>query len=130
MRATRSCWVAASRAVTGSVLAHRTDAVGTLRLLAGRVGTDGRAGDDAAGIHRHLTAFDGHAEAVEAARGGAALLLAHPVVLASVARALEPLRRLAPRHATAQVDALLVDGHQTRFVALEDGAVGGDLLGR
>ena len=47
-------------------------------------------------------------EAVEATRRRAALLLADPVVLRAVARALEPLRRHALRHPAAEVHALLV----------------------
>ena len=56
-----------------------------------------------------VAARDRHGEAVEAARRRATLLLTDPVVLRAVARALEPLRRDAGRHAAAEVHALLVE---------------------
>src|SRR5262249_4661377 len=101
-----------------------------LLALARGVGADRRA-------LGHRGRGDGHAvargwgrETVHAAPGGTAALLADPVVLRAVARALEPLRRLAPRHATAEVRALLIQGD----IALlhprdERRKVRGDLLG-
>ena len=89
----------------------------------------GGPGDDGLGVDDDDAALDGDREAVQAPRRGAALLLADPVVLRAVARALEPLRRLAPRHPAAQVHALLVEGDDALLVALEHGGVGGDALG-
>ena len=60
-------------------------------------------------------------EPVHPLRGGAELVLARGVVLRAVARALEPLRLLAERHAAAEVHASLVQRHDP---------VRGDALGR
>src|SRR5687767_13437341 len=92
------------RRVIGLVLSP-ADAVGTLGLLAGGVGADRRARDDDRGVHVHPPAGDRQREAVHATRRRAALLLPVAVVLRAVALALEPLRGLALRHATAQVGA-------------------------
>ena len=62
-------------------------------------------------------AVDLDGELVETPGGGATLLLADPVVLGAVAGALEPLRRLAPRHPAAEVDALLEEGDEARLPA-------------
>src|SRR5581483_3537465 len=102
------CWAVVARSwVTRSPLG----AMRALGLLAGGVGTDGRALHDLLGVHHDLTALHAHREAVKPARGRATLLLAHPVVLRAVARALEPLRALAPRHPASEVDAPLVERH-------------------
>src|SRR5919106_607311 len=84
-----------------------SDAARALSLLAGGVDPDRRALDLGPGVDRHRVAVDGDREPVHAPGGGAALLLADPVVLRAVTGALEPLRRLAPRHPAAQVGALL-----------------------
>src|SRR5438270_11916070 len=106
-RPIRCCWDTA-RSGFKLLLGRLTDAVRAFRLLSGGVGADGRAGDDRLGVNHDHATLDRRGEAVETARGRAALLLADPVVLRPVARALEPLRRLAPRHPAAQVHALLV----------------------
>src|SRR5689334_164567 len=114
-----SCW--AVRARKGLTLSPwgGSRAVGAFGLLAGGVGPDGRALDNDLGVDDDEAVFDCHAEAVEAAGGGAAHLLPHPAVLGAVARALEPLRRGAPRHPAAQVHALLVEGHHAAGHAFE-----------
>ena len=89
------------------------------------------ARDDHLGVDDDVAAaVDLGDEAVEAAGGRAALLLADPVVLRAVAGALEPLRALAPRDTAAQVDALLVEGDDALLMPLISGGVGQDLLGR
>src|ERR1700688_3612943 len=96
-------------------------AVRALGLLAGGVGTDGRPDEHGLGVNADgAVTVDGEREAVEPARRRAALLLADAVVLRSVARALEPLRAEAPRHAAAQVDALLVQGDVALLHAGDD----------
>src|SRR6185436_7400372 len=79
------------------------------RLLTGRVRADRRADLDAAGVDGEAPAADLDREPVETARGGAGLLLADPVVLRTVTRALDPLRVLAPRHAAPDVNAPLIE---------------------
>src|SRR5689334_14753480 len=75
-------------------------AQGSLGVLTGRVGPDRGAEEDVAGVDDDArVARLGRVEPVETARRGAGLLLADPVVLRAVARALEPLRGLAERHA-------------------------------
>src|SRR5207342_259809 len=92
-----------------SACAHGASDTGrSLGALAGGVGADGRADDDLAGVDDDVAAGDLEPEAVEAAGRRATALLADPVVLGSVARALEPLRAVAPRHAAPEVHALLV----------------------
>src|SRR5207248_4533033 len=94
-----------------SSLGQPSDAVRALCLLTGGVGADRRALEDEPGVDRHLATGDFGREPVEAPGGRPALLLADPAVLRAVAGALEPLRRLAPRHPTAEMDALLVEHH-------------------
>src|SRR5687768_6911012 len=89
------------------------------QFLTGGVDADRRALDHLLGVHHDHAALDADAEAIEAARRRACLLLADPVVLRAVARALEPLRAGAPRHAAAEVDALLVQGHDALLHAFE-----------
>src|SRR5689334_8694756 len=101
-----------------SVSAGPAHAVRALGLLSGGVGADRRALDDGARIDGQLAARDGRGEAIHAARGRAALLLAGLVVLRAVARALEPLRRLAGRHAAAEMRALLVQDGDARLEAV------------
>src|SRR5687768_3190411 len=100
---------AARSAVFMSVAATGAQAVGTLGLLAGGVGADGRTLDDGPGVDHELAARRHlHREAVHAPGGRTALLLPHLVVLRTVAGALEPLGGDALRHPAAQVGAGLV----------------------
>src|SRR4051812_25606509 len=111
--------MAKSSAVIGGSPAHAVRALG---LLAGGVRADRRTEDDLGrrGVDRdRAVGSDRDREPVEAARRRAALLLADPVVLRTVARALEPLRRGAARHTTAEVDALLVERHDAGLHAGE-----------
>src|SRR6056297_3584946 len=108
----------ASTARRGSIIdglpGSGVDARRTLwRLLEGVRGP-GRAGQGVAEVDDELAVLVHEAGvAVEPARRGAALPLAVAVVAGPVAGALEPLRRLAPWHPTAQVWAGLgVDRHQ------------------
>src|SRR3954451_21861506 len=87
-----------------------SDARRALLPLSGGVGTDRRALHHYRGVDDDVVARDLHREAVHAARRRTPLLLADPVVLRAVARALEPLRGLAPRDTAAEVRALLVEG--------------------
>src|SRR5580765_2646814 len=80
-----------------------SDAKRAFLLLSGRVGADRRPDLDVPGVDGQVVAADDDGEAVEATGSRARLLLTHAVVLGSVARALEPLRRLAPRHAAPEV---------------------------
>src|SRR5205085_4545231 len=105
-----------------------SDAVRALGLLPGGVGADRRPLDDGAGVDRHGIAIDLDREPVETPGGRPTLLLADPVVLGAVARALEPLRRLAPGHTAAEVDALLEEGNQAGLHAGQD-RLGVHLLG-
>src|SRR5712691_178786 len=107
----------------------RSYAVGALRLLPRGVGADRRSDDDRLGVDGDDASVDRDNEAVEAAWRGTTLLLAHAVVLRSVARALEPLRGRAPRHTTAEVHAFLVQRHDAGLVAVDHRAVRGDALG-
>ena len=68
-----------------------------------------------------LPPLDVDAEAVHAARRGSGLLLTGPVVLAAVARALEPLRARALGNPAAEVRALLVEGVDAGLHADEHG---------
>src|SRR5436305_9139637 len=92
-------------------------------LLAGGVRADRGAEEDRPGVHCHAAATDQHREAVEPARRRPGLLLAHPVVLRPVARALEPLRRLAPRDPAPEVDAPLIERDEALLHAGVDGLV-------
>src|SRR4051794_13991200 len=82
-----------------------SDAKRAFLLLSGRVGTDRRPDLDVARVDGQAVAADDDREAVEPTRRRARLLLADAVVLGAVAGALEPLRRRAPGHATAEVHA-------------------------
>src|SRR5215217_467715 len=82
LRAGARCWI---------MVWSSPDAVGAFGLLAGRVRPDGRALDHQTRVDLELAARDRRGEAVHPAWRGAALLLAHLVVLRTVARALEPL---------------------------------------
>src|SRR5262245_16394303 len=104
------------------------DAVRSGRLLPGGVGADRRAEEDGAGVDRDDAGGDRHAEAVHLTGRRAAALLPDLVVLAAVARALEPLGREALRHAAAEVGALLVQRVDARLLPVEHGR-GVDLLG-
>src|SRR3954447_18185109 len=105
-----------------SMLGPAPDAVRTFSLLLGRVRADRGALDDAggAGVHRDGVAGDLGREPVEATRRRTTLLLTDAVVLRAVARALEPLRGRAVRHAAAEVHALLVAEHEARFHPQDD----------
>src|SRR5581483_3386399 len=92
-----------------------SDAVRALSLLAGGIGADRRPLDDDPGVDRHGLAVDLEGEPVETPRGRSALLLADPVVLRTVAGALEPLRCLAPGHAAPEMDTLLEQRHEAGF---------------
>ena len=74
-----------------------------------------------AGVDDDDVAGDLDAEAIQATRRRAALLLTDPVVLRAVARALEPLRGVALRHAAAEVQALLVQRDDARLHPVEHG---------
>src|SRR5437868_6100328 len=114
------------------MLGPATDAVRTFGLLSGRVRADRRALHDArrARVHRDVPARDLRREPVEATRRRTALLLADPVVLRTVARALEPLRGRAVRHAAAEVHTLLVQEDEARLHPGDDRrGVGRHLLG-
>src|SRR5687767_2278364 len=87
-----------------------SDAARALGFLTGGLDADGQALDNGPRVDRHRVAGDLDGELVETPGGGATLLLPDPVVLGAVARALEPLRRLAPGHTAAEVDTLLEDG--------------------
>ena len=87
-------------AARSSMCTTAGDAVRPFRLLSGRVGADGRAGDDRAGAHDDVAVgADRDREAVHAAWRRAGLLLTDAVVLRTVARALEPLAGRTGRHA-------------------------------
>src|SRR5215216_6332675 len=75
------------------------------------------------GVDRDLAARHLEHESVEPTRRGPALLLTDAVVLRAVARALEPLRRLAPRHPAAEVHALLVQRDVALLHAGDDARV-------
>src|SRR3954464_15278513 len=113
----------------GSGGSSSRDARRPLGALPGGVRPDRRADDHDARVDVHLVAGDGHDEAVETARRRAADVLTDPAVLRTVAGALEPLRRLAPRDLAAQVHALLVEGDDALLHAGEDRLVLRDLLG-
>src|SRR6056297_872695 len=101
------------------------DARRTLGVLLEGVGRPGGAGQRVAEVDAELAlAIDEGGVAVEPTRCGPAGPLPVAVVPRPVARALEPLRRLAPRHPTPQVGAGLgVQRHQPGGV-VEDGVVG------
>src|SRR5439155_24696604 len=87
-------------------------AEGSLGRLVGGVRPPRRARDDVRGVHRHRVSRDRQLEPVQPGGGGPQLVLARLVVLRAVARAFEPLARLAERDPASEVDALLVQGHQ------------------
>src|SRR5207245_513177 len=112
----------------GPSCAGDVDAVHTLGLRLRGDGAPRGTRDDVGGVDDHLPILDVHPETVEAPRGGAGPVLAVDRVLRAVARALEPLRRVAERDAAAQVHALAVEGDEARLrhVGL---LVGGELVG-
>src|SRR5207302_2310461 len=95
------------------VATHGCDAERTFGVLPGRVRPARRPRLDIAGVDRERAARQRQRHAVEPARCRAELVLTGAVVLRAVAGALEPLRRLAERDAAAEVDASLVQRHQS-----------------
>src|SRR5262249_17412303 len=100
-----------------------------LLLLTRGIRADRRPGNHGAGVDRQLDAVDERKEVIETARRGTGFLLTDFVVFRTVARALGPLRRLAERHATTEVDAALPQRDDAGFHALENRLVLVDLLG-
>src|SRR5688500_16317948 len=97
-----------------------SDAARALGFLTRGLDADGKALDHGPGIDRHRVAADLDGELVETPGGGATFLLPDPVVFRAVARAFEPLRRLAPGHTTAEVDTLLEDGDEAGLQPRQD----------
>src|SRR6266508_822437 len=92
------------RGTQSSVPSHAGDAVRSLGLLAGGVGTDRRSGVHLAGVDRDVSAgINREEKAVHATRCRAGLLLADLVVLRAVAGTFEPTTRVALRNAAAEM---------------------------
>src|ERR1044072_3194039 len=107
MKTTRATPLTRNRMVRRLTDCLSSDAVRAFSLLAGGVGGDRGTLDDQPGVDRRGVAVDVDGEPVEPPGGRSALLLADPVVLRTVAGALEPLRGLAPRPPAPHVAALL-----------------------
>src|ERR1044072_6719740 len=107
MKTTRAMPLTRNRMVRRLTDCLSSDAVRAFSLLAGGVGADRGSLGEHSGVDRHGVAVDLDGDPVEPPGGRSALLLADPVVLRTVAGALEPLRGLAPRNPAPEVDALL-----------------------
>src|SRR5918992_1008035 len=92
-----------------------SNAARALSFLTGGLDADRQALDHGPGVDGHQVAVDHEGELVETPGSGPTLLLPDPVVLGAVARALEPLRGLAPGHPTAEVNTLLEESDEAGF---------------
>ena len=101
-----------SNAITRTAVLLRSGRWCRYRLAAPGIG-------NATGVDRHRLSVDDGGPVVEAARRRACVLLSDAAVLRTVARALEPLRRLTERHSATEVHALLVERDDPVLHALD-----------